>query len=111
MLQWLRNLFSRNAAQPNGLRPVPGATVALAGNRVIYNMLDPTMQRFMGQCVGAIKKAGVKAKGTGQFSVLLGEKRVELWLDEFWQEYAQSGDDAIFQKVVADAKDTLDLAE
>jgi hypothetical protein len=111
MFEWFRKVFNKDTAGPNELRPVKGAMVARQGNRVVYNMLDPTMQKFIGQCVGAIKKAGIKAKGTGQFSIRLGEKGVELRLDEFWQEYARSGDDAVFQKLVADAKDTLDLAE
>jgi hypothetical protein len=111
VFQWIRNLFHSQPTRPDDLRPVPGALVARQGNRVIYNMLDPTMKKFMGQCIGAIKKANIRAKGTGQFSILLGENAVELVLDDFWKEYAGSGDAAVFQKVVEAAKDTLDLAE
>lgn len=50
MLGWIRNLFKPNS---DGMRAVPGALTARHGDRVIYNMLDPTMQKFMGQCVGA----------------------------------------------------------
>ena len=111
MLQWIRNLFRGQPAQHDEFRPVPGAMVVKQGNRVVYNMLDPTMQKFMGQCVGAVKKASIRAKGTAQFSILLGEEAVELNLDAFWKEYAHSGDAVVFQKVVDAAKDTLKQAE
>jgi len=59
--------------------------VSSAEGRVIYNLLTPHMQQFMGRSVGAIKKAGLLAKGTGQFSVLVGEQHAELHLDRFYQ--------------------------
>ena len=43
------------------------------------------MQQFMGRCVGAIKKAGIAAKGTVQFSIIVGETRAELRLDKFYK--------------------------
>ena len=67
-------------------------------------MLDPAMQQFMGKCVGVLKKAGLKAKGTGQFSILIGENQCELNLDEFWAEFADKNDSNVFEKVVEAAK-------
>jgi hypothetical protein len=59
----------------------------------------------MGRCVGAVKKAGIRAKGTGQFSILLGDdQRAELQLDEFWSEFAESQDAAVFERVAAAAR-------
>jgi len=41
-----------------------------------------------GRCIGTAKKAGIKAKGPGQFSVSLGESRhVAISLDQFWAKY------------------------
>src|SRR5262245_35701115 len=61
------------------LRAVPGAGVfASRDGKVLYNLLTPHMQQFLGRCVSAVKKAGIKAKGTGQFSILLGDSRTEL---------------------------------
>lgn len=103
MWGWLQRLIG---ATNRNLRAVPGASAYRdASGRVIYNMLDPWMQKFMGQCVGAIKKAGIRAKGTGQFSVLLGEDRsLELPLDEFWRDFAKSQDPAILDQVVVAAR-------
>jgi hypothetical protein len=68
------------------VRAVPGALAyANHGGEVFYNLLTPHMQQFMGRCVGAIKKAGIAAKGTGQFSILVGESRAELRLDKFYK--------------------------
>ena len=84
------------------LRAVPGALVAKAHNgQVLYNMLTPHMGQFMGRCVGAIKRAGIVAKGTGQFSILVGEQERELRLDRFYQ---PTDDPAILEQVVALAR-------
>jgi hypothetical protein len=87
------NLFGRSQrlSQPAPqqrapLRAVPGAlSYSNKEGAVLYNMLTPHMQQFMGRCVSAIKKAGIAAKGTGQFSILVGERRAELRLDKFYQ--------------------------
>ena len=78
---------SPESPQPSGgLRPVGGAMVAsTADGRVLYNMLTPHMQQFLGQCVGAIKRKGLKARGTGQFSILIGDQQEELALERFYQ--------------------------
>ena len=73
-MNWLRKLFGSDSEKPaSGLRPVPGALVASdkATGQVVYNMLTPHMQQFMGRCVSAIKRGGIAAKGTGQFSILV----------------------------------------
>lgn len=69
-----------------GLRAVPGALVYRdAEGRVGLNLLTPHMQQFMGRCVGALRNAGIPARGTGQFSLLVGEGGEELLLDEFYR--------------------------
>ena len=82
---------------------MPGALVASdkATGQVVYNMLTPHMQQFMGRCVSAIKRGGIAAKGTGQFSVLVGEQRTELRLDQFYQ---PSDDPSVVEQVVAEAR-------
>jgi hypothetical protein len=86
-----------------GLKAVPGALVASdkRTGQVVYNMLTPHMQQFMGRCIGAIKRNGVIAAGTGQFSIIVGEQRIELGLDRFYQ---PSDDPAAIDKVVAEAR-------
>lgn len=102
---WLRGRGKKMDVEGKpGLRAVPNAIVASKQGQVVHNMLDPWMQQFMGRCVGAIKKAGLRAKGTGQFSVKVGEAQAELRLDQFWAEYSKSQDSAIFERVVATAK-------
>lgn len=93
-------------APDTGLRPVPGAGVFRDGSgQVKYNLLDPVMQQFLGRCVGAIKKAGIRAKGTGSFSILLGEdQKAELQLDQFWKEFCDSQDADVFGRVAEAAK-------
>lgn len=93
----------------SGLRAVPGALVASdrATGQVVYNMLTPHMQQFMGRCVGAIKRAGIAAKGTGQFSIMVGEQRRDLRLDQFYQ---PSDDPAIIEQVVAEARRITNVA-
>jgi len=86
-------LFGRSKAVSTGastqkpsLRAVRGALVASdQGGSVLYNLLTPHMQQFMGKCVGAIKKTGVAAKGTGQFSILVGEHKRDLRLEAFYK--------------------------
>lgn len=78
------NLCFDNAPRRN-LRAVPGAAVMSHDGKVVYNLLTPHMQQFMGRCVGATKRAGIKAKGTGQFSILIGETEAELRLEEFYE--------------------------
>jgi hypothetical protein len=71
-------------------------------------MLDPWMQRFMGQCVGALKKTGIKAKGTGSFSIRIGDEgEKELQLDRFWSRYADTQNSEEFNAVVSEAKRLL----
>jgi hypothetical protein len=73
-----------------------------AGGQVVYNLLTPHMQQFLGRSVGAIKREGIKAKGTGQFSVLLGEhQEKELHLSSY---YKPTDDPALLEAVVAAAK-------
>jgi len=62
------------------------------------------MQQFMGRCIGAIKKAGLRAKGSGQFSVIIGDAGAELILDDYWQQFSATKDQAVFDRVVAAAK-------
>ncbi|SRR6266542_764810 len=106
MFGWFKK---RKPPEMGRLRPVPGAGVyQSAEGRVVYNMLDPWMQQFMGRCVGAVKKAGIRAKGTGQFSILLGDdQRAELQLDAYWSEFAASHDAAVFDRVAAAARAKL----
>jgi hypothetical protein len=106
LLDWLRGRGKQKDAESGkpGLRAVHGASVASKQGQVVYNMLDPWMQQFMGRCVGAIKKAGLSAKGTGQFSVKVGDTQAELRLDEFWADFSKSQDAAVFERVVAAAK-------
>lgn len=76
----------------NEMRVVPGAAAYSFDGKVGYNMLDPMMQQFMGRCIGAIKKAGVRAGGTGQFSISINDGESELILDEFWSRVCDSSD-------------------
>jgi hypothetical protein len=91
------------ATSSSGLRAVPGALVASdkTTGQVVYNMLTPNMRQFMGRCVGAIKEAGIAAKGTGQFSILTGEDRAELSLGQYYQ---PSVDPALVEQIVAEAR-------
>jgi hypothetical protein len=70
-------------------------------------MLTPHMQQFMGRCVGAVKRAGISAKGTGQFSIMVGEQRVELRLDPFYQ---PTDDPALIELVVTEARRITNVA-
>lgn len=90
-------------------RSVPGAGVYRDNSgQVMYNMLDPGMQQFLGLCIGAIKKAGVRAKGTGSFSVMLGEdQKAELQLDHYWKEFSESHNPSVFGRVAEAAKQAL----
>ncbi len=72
------------------LKVVPGAAAVTHEGKVIYNLLTPHMQQFMGRCIGAIKKTGIKAQGTGQFSILLVDKQVELPLEPFYTSNSRS---------------------
>jgi hypothetical protein len=105
---WLKKLLGRPEAPPRSeahpLRAVPGALVASAGGNVVINLLDPHMQQFLGRCVGVLKKAGLRAKGTGQFSVRLDD-RVEIELDRFYQRY---DDPSVFDDLVAAARKALE---
>ena len=83
------------------LRAVPGAMAYSVGGKVAYNLLTPHMQQFMGRCIGAIKKTGIAARGTGQFSIVVGDHERELMLDGFYQ---PSDDPGAIERVVAEAK-------
>ena len=89
-----------------GLKAAPGALVAShkRTGQVVYNMLTPHMHQFMGRCVGAIKKAGLKAKGAGQFSIIVGANS-EVHLSEYYQ---PSDDPTIVDHVVAEARRITD---
>lgn len=101
-MNWLRKLFGGAQEPKVGLRAVPGTLVARTPDgRVVYNMLTPHMQQFMGRCVSAVKRSGIGAKGTGQFSILLGAQRTELRLDQF---YEPADDPKVIERVVAEAK-------
>jgi hypothetical protein len=92
-------------AAGEGKRAVPGAlVVGTAEGGVIYNLLTPHMQQFMGRCIGTLKRAGIRAKGTGQFSVLIGKRERELRLDRFYQPV---DDPAMIEKVVAEAREIV----
>src|SRR5436190_9580806 len=100
-MNWIRKFFGGAKQTPSELREVAGALVARTHDgKVVYNMLTPHMQQFMGRCVGAIKSVGVAAKGTGQFSVLVGEQQIELRLEKF---YSPSSDPTLIDQVVAEA--------
>src|SRR5689334_22764071 len=103
MFGWFKK---RKASKSDGLRAVPEAGVYRStDSQVCYNMLDPWMKQFMGRCLGAVKKGGIRAKGTGQFSILLGDdQRAELRLDEFWADFSRSQDPAVFERVAASAR-------
>lgn len=105
---FLDRLFGKKKDE-EGLRPVRGAGVySDQGGKVVYNMLDPWMGKFMGRCVGAIKKSGIPAKGTGQFSVLLGEdQQAELPLDRFWERFQKSEDEEVFVEVAQAASELI----
>lgn len=87
MIPWLKQLLASPREQkPKPVRSVPGALVVSGnGGEVIYNLLTPHMQQFMGRCVGALKKAGISARGTAQFSLLVGERGEELMLDHHYR--------------------------
>jgi hypothetical protein len=70
-------------------------------------MLTPHMKRFMGCCIGAIKRVGITAAGTGQFSVMVGEQRAELRLDHFYQ---PTDDPTLIEQVVAEARRITNVA-
>jgi hypothetical protein len=89
-------------ASGKGLRPVKGAASFTHDGEVIYNLLTPHMQQFMGRCIGAVKKAGIRARGTGQLSILLGEEELELSLEPFYQ---PSDDPSLVERVVEKARD------
>ena len=107
MMGFLSKLFGKKDV---GLRAVPGAGVyADKTGKVVYNMLDPIMGQFMGRCVGAVKKTGIKAKGSGHFSILLGEEQTrELVLDEFWAKFQDSQDGTIFNEVAEAARKMME---
>jgi hypothetical protein len=88
------------------LRAVPGAGAYSSGGKVIYNMLDPMMQQLMGRSIGAVKKAGMRARGTGQFSISLDDGTHELLLDEFYARLCDdpSAESAIMEDLVTAAK-------
>jgi len=93
--------------KPDGeLRAVPGAGVYSLDGKVGYNMLDPFMQKFMGRCIGAVKKSGVSAGGTGQFSISINDGAQELILDEFWSRVCEKSDteSTVIEDVVEAAK-------
>ncbi|MDB2687264.1 hypothetical protein N9Y42_08630 [Mariniblastus sp.] len=88
------------------LRSVPGAASYSIDGKVGYNMLDPMMQQFMGRCIGAVKKSGLRAGGTGQFSVSINDGEHELILDEFWARVCDNPDsqEQVMEDVIAAAQ-------
>ncbi|MCU0880672.1 MAG: hypothetical protein MUF06_23125 [Pirellulaceae bacterium] len=110
MFNWLKGKLPDEPNAPDsGIRPVPGAGIYRdRDGQVIYNLLDPIMQQFLGRCIGAIKKAGIRTTGTGSFSILLGEdQKVELQLDQFWKEFCDSQDPEVFGRVAEAAKQAV----
>jgi hypothetical protein len=96
------SIFDFLFRKKKGLDAVPGALVTSYDGEVIYNMLTPHMQQFLGRCIGAMKKEGIKAKGTGQFSILLGENtQAEIKLSDY---YKPEDDPELTLQVVAEAK-------
>ncbi len=93
-------LILQSPGQKN-LRPVPGAIAYSVDGNVAYNLFTPHMQQFLGRCIGAIKKTGIAARGTGQFSIVVGEHQRELMLDRFYQPDDEA---AAIGRVVDEAK-------
>jgi hypothetical protein len=111
---WIKRLFggaeastpaerAGNETAPKHLAPVAGALAASHEGRVVYNMLTPHMQQFMGRCIAETKKAGMQAKGTGQFSMVVNGS-AEVKLSGFYQ---PQDDPRIVQEVVAAARRAL----
>ena len=71
------------------LRAVPEAIVFRDDfGEVTLNIIQYEAQLFMNMFIGVIKKHGMPAKGTAQFSVLLGEGlKWELFLDDIWANF------------------------
>jgi hypothetical protein len=110
MFGWFKKKTPDKPNAPDApLRPVPGAGAYRDNSgQIMYNLLDPIMQSFLGRCVAAIKKAGIRAKGTGSFSVLLGEDQTaELQLDQYWKEFCEAQDSRVFARVAEAAKQTV----
>ena len=76
------------------LRAVPGAIVFRNDlGQVTSNIIEYKAQLFMRMFIGVIKKQGMIAKGSGQFTVLLGEGfKWELFLDDIWENYQANMD-------------------
>jgi hypothetical protein len=85
------------------LAPIEGALVWTSEGQVVYNLLTPHMQQFMGRCIAETKKAGIQAKGTGQFSMIVGGS-AEVMLSEFYQ---PDDDPRIIEQVVNAARKAL----
>lgn len=101
-MNWLKKIFGTSREESAELREVPGAmAVRTSDKKVAYNMLTPHMQQFMGRCVSAIKRIGLRAKGTGQFSILVGAEEKEIRLEEFYQ---PSDDPALVDRVLEEAR-------
>jgi hypothetical protein len=72
---------------------------------VWINSLDPKRYQFLERCIVAIKKRGVRAEATGGFSVFVGKGQGrELSLDEYWDLYAESQDETVFDQVASAAR-------
>jgi len=102
-MSFFNRLFrERKPKDPAGLQAVPGAASFSHGDEVVYNILTPHMQQFLGRCIGALKKEGITAKGTGQFSIVLGDAGTEeLHLQHF---YRPDDDPALIQAVVSEGR-------
>ena len=80
-----QSLLILEPPQGRGLRAPPGANSRTIDGKIVDTRLTPDRQQFMGRCIGAIKKSGIPAQGTGQFSILVGDSQAELRLDEMRQ--------------------------
>jgi len=72
---------------------------------LLINTLGPEKILFLERCIAAIKKLGVRLEATGGFSVLVGKgKGREISLDEYWERFAESQDEAVFDQVAFAAR-------
>ena len=61
---------------------------------LVFLISNPWMQQFMGKVISGLRKAEIRSRGTGRFSVLTeppGQSEVEFYLEEFWPLYENSG--------------------
>jgi hypothetical protein len=86
------------------LRAVPDVLVARSDGKVVYNLIDPLRQKFVGRCVAALRAAGILVEVSADFSVVIGEGKLRIPLDEYWD---RGGNDPQVFRVVQDAQRLL----